>query len=67
MTDAEMQEYHDIYRAKILISRARGSDAREITAVLDDYAEVHDMTLHAVALGVLARGPTQYGPLELVI
>ena len=67
MTEAEMQECHDIYRAKILICRVRGSHARVITAALGEYAEVHNMTLHAAALGILARGPTQYGPLELVI
>jgi hypothetical protein len=57
MTEAEMQAFHDIYRAEILICRSRGSEARESADELDHYAEAHDMTVHAAALAVLARGP----------
>jgi hypothetical protein len=65
MTEAEMQEFHNIYRARILICRARGTDAAESTEVLDRYAEANDMPLHVAALVILDRGPTLYGSLEL--
>jgi hypothetical protein len=65
MTGAEMQACHDIYRAKILICRCRGCEARESADALDRCAEVNDLTVHAAALAVLARGPTLDDPLEL--
>jgi len=64
MTEAEMLSLHEIYRAEVLISRFRGSDAHESVAALVHYAEAQEMSVHAAALAVLARGPTADDPLE---
>ena len=65
MTEEELRALHDIYRAKILICKSRGSDARESAEALARYAEVNDITVHAAALAILAGGPTLDQPLEL--
>ena len=65
MTEEELRALHDIYRAKILICKSRGSDAREIADALALYAEANDITVHAAALAILAGGPTLDHPLEL--
>jgi len=58
MTEAQMQELHDIWRAEIVICRARGTEARECDVALGRYAAANHMTMHAAALTILARGPT---------
>jgi hypothetical protein len=63
MTEAEMMSLHEVYRAEVLISRFRGSDARESVDALVHYAEAHGMSVHAAALAVLTRGPTRDDPL----